>query len=167
MTLSRRHRNSPMTPLPTISKSQLQWFTAYVRWYLRRNFHALHLLRLAPLEAVSSHPVLVCLNHPSWWDPLVALYLSQRFFPTRGHYGPIAAEGVAKYGFFERLGFFSIQPGTRAGAGRFLRVGKAALASPETALWVTPQGAFSDVRLRPVAIQPGVGHLVHRLPGRF
>jgi 1-acyl-sn-glycerol-3-phosphate acyltransferase len=156
-----------MTPLPPISQPQLRWFSSYVHWYLRRNFHRLHLLRLAPLEAVREYPLLVCLNHPSWWDPLIALYLSQRFFPQRRHYGPIAAEGVAKYKFLERLGFFSIAPGTRAGAARFLRIGEAALASAATALWVTPQGAFTDVRSRPIALQPGVGHLAHCLFDRF
>lgn len=149
--------------LPSVAKRQLLWFTKYVRWYLQRNFHRLHLLRLAPLEPLQGYPLLVCLTHPSWWDPLIGLYLSQRFFPDRSHYAPIAAAGVAKYKFFERLGFFGIEPATGNGARQFLRIGQAALSCPEGAFWVTPQGAFTDVRRRPIAIEPGVGYLARRL----
>ena len=100
--------------LPPIAKRQLGWFNAYVSWFLRRNFHGLHLLRLTNLEQLESLPLLVCLNHPSWWDPLVGLHLSQRFFPLRHHVAPIAAAGLAKYKFFERLGFFWHQRGYTA-----------------------------------------------------
>ncbi len=160
MTVKSQSVASPLRPIAT---RQLSWFTKYVQWYLRRNFHGLHLLRLAPLDILDDYPLLVCLNHPSWWDPLLGLYLSQRFFPNRLHYAPIAAAGVAKYKFFERLGFFGIQPGTRSGATRFLRVGEAALTEPAGAFWLTPQGAFTDVRQRPILIEPGAGHLARRL----
>jgi 1-acyl-sn-glycerol-3-phosphate acyltransferase len=149
--------------LSPIAQRQLRWFTNYVRWYLRRNFHGLHLLRLAPLEDLKDYPLLICLNHPAWWDPLIGLYLSQRFFASRKQYAPIAAAGLAKYRFFERLGFFGIEGGTSKGAGRFLRVGEAALSRPDGAFWVTPQGEFTDVRRRPVVLEPGVGHLARRL----
>ena len=154
-------RNTP----PAVSKRQLAWFACYVDWYLRRNFHGLHLLRLADPEQFSGIPLLLCLNHPSWWDPLIALHLSQRFFPGRQHAAPIAAEGLAKYKFFERLGFFGIEPGTRQGASRFLEVGTACLSRPDGAFWVTAQGAFNDVR-QPIVLEPGIGH-VARNADRF
>ncbi len=159
-------RPEPQDVLPPVSRRQLHWFEVYVRHYLRKNFHRLHLLCLAEMQQLEGYPVLVCLNHPSWWDPLVALYLSQRFFKSRQQYAPIAAVGLAKYRFFEKLGFFGIDSVTRRGAMKFLRIGEAALSRPDGVFWVTPQGAFTDVRARPVSIEPGVGHLAHRL-GRF
>jgi 1-acyl-sn-glycerol-3-phosphate acyltransferase len=149
--------------LPSIAKRQLGWFTRYLHFYLRRNFHGVHLLKLSPLEDLRGWPLLVCLNHPSWWDPLMGAYLSQRFFKHRNHYAPIAAAGLAKYRFFERLGFFGIDPATRAGAFRFLEIGESALSREDAALWVTPEGNFIDVRRRPIRLQPGVGHLTQRL----
>ncbi|MBV8866034.1 MAG: lysophospholipid acyltransferase family protein [Acidobacteriaceae bacterium] len=149
--------------LPPVAKRQLQWFATYVRFYLGRNFHGLHLLRLADLDQVAGYPLLVCLNHPSWWDPLIGLCLSQRFFQARQQYAPIALAGLAKYRFFERLGFFGIDTRSRAGAIRFLRIGQTVLSHPNGALWVTPQGDFTDVRRRPLRIEPGIGHLAHRL----
>ena len=149
--------------LPPIAKRQLGWFTRYLEFYLRRNFHGVHLLKLASLEDLDGWPLLVCLNHPSWWDPLMGAYLSQRFFKERQQYAPIAAAGLAKYRFFERLGFFGIDPETRAGAFRFLEIGEAALSHENGALWMTPQGQFTDIRTRPIRIQPGAGHLTQRL----
>jgi 1-acyl-sn-glycerol-3-phosphate acyltransferase len=148
--------------LPPIAKRQLAWFTLYLKFYLRRHFHAVRLLRLGDPAALKGHPLLLCLSHPSWWDPLFALYLSRCFFDDRSNYGPIASAGLAKYRFFERLGFFGIDPGTPQGSARFLRIGRSVLARPDAAFWVTAQGAFTDVRHRPVTFAAGVGHLAHR-----
>lgn len=153
----------PSATLPPIAKRQLGWFTRYIQFYLRRNFHGVHVLNLARLEELKGRPLLVCLNHPSWWDPLIAAYLARRFFEQRDHYAPIAAAGLAKYRFFERIGFFGIEPATHGGAFRFLEVGEAVLRNRNGALWVTPQGHFADVRKRPIQIQTGVGHLARRL----
>ncbi len=152
--------------LPPVARRQLQWFDRYVTFYLKRNFHGVHLLRLGDLQQVEGYPVLVCLNHPSWWDPLMALHLSQRFFKKRDQYAPMAEEGLAKYRMFQRFGFFGINPSTRSGAARFLQIGEEVLGRCNGALWVTPQGAFTDVRRRPIRIEAGVGHLAHRI-GRF
>ncbi len=149
--------------LPRIATGRLRWFIAYIDFFFRRNFHAVHLLRPQSLESLAGWPLLVCLSHPSWWDPLFALYLSQRFFGKRQNYGPIAAEGLAKYKFFERLGFFGIDPATTAGSARFIRVGQSVLSRSDCAFWVTAQGQFTDARCRPTYFEPGVGYLAHRL----
>lgn len=147
---------------PRVDTRWLAWFTRYTAWYLRRNFHRLHLLRLADLDQTDGIPLLVCLNHPAWWDPLLGVYLSRRLFPDREHAAPIAAEGLAKYKLFERLGFFGIEPNTARGAAKFLKIGQAVLSRPCGALWVTAQGDFADVRL-PIRLKPGIGYLASRL----
>ena len=152
--------------LPPVRRWQLTLFARYVAFYFRRHFHGVHLLRQPDLSSLEGWPLLVCLNHPGWWDPLLALYLSQTLFATRTHYAPIAAAGLSKYRFFEKLGFFGIEPGTHRGATRFLQFGKAVLQSNAGAIWVTAEGEFTDVRRRPVQLRSGVGHLAHRA-GRF
>lgn len=94
----------------------------------------------------------------------MALLLAYRYFPSRQHFGPIDSAALGKYSFFGKLGFFGIDPGTSAGASRFLHLGRAILASPQNALWVTAQGTFIDARVRPTQLRGGVGHLVRRLP---
>jgi 1-acyl-sn-glycerol-3-phosphate acyltransferase len=135
----------------------------YARRYMRRSFHAVRLLRTGQPPQLPDRPLVVYCNHPSWWDPLLCLFLAQHCFPARTHYGPMEAEALARYRFFTRLGFFGLATGTRQGAATLLRVGQALARRPQTALWMTPQGQFTDPRQRPVRFQPGLGHLARRL----
>ncbi len=151
------------TSLPPTSRAVLTLFSKYALYRLWRNFQGFHLLHHERTEGLAGLPLLIYLNHPSWWDPLVGIFLSQYLFARRRQYGPIATEGLNKYKFFEKLGFFGIDPGTRAGAARFLRIGQAVLKLPDGLLWVTAQGQFSDSRVRPPVLQPGIAHLTHRI----
>jgi 1-acyl-sn-glycerol-3-phosphate acyltransferase len=152
--------------LPRVSPFLLRWFTAYGRWYLRRHFHTVRLSIADPRPEFSSGPVVLYANHASWWDPLVGLFLSQQLFGGRRFYAPMEAAALRRYGFFERLGFFGVEPGTRRGASQFLRVSQQVLQEDDTLLAITPQGHFADVRERPVTFQGGLGHLAARLEGQ-
>lgn len=77
----------------------------------------------------------------------------------------IACGVDSRYRIFERLGVFGIEIGTLRGARDFLRTSCAILARPQTALWITTQGRFADVRERPPGVLPGVAHLARRLQG--
>ena len=111
-----------------------------------------------------SGPLIVYSNHPSWWDPAFAMVLVTSLFRDRACFGPIDAAMLERYGFMRRIGLFGVEPGTRAGAAAFLRTSEAVLSRPGRMLWVTAQGSFADPRARPVALRPGVAHLVARLP---
>jgi 1-acyl-sn-glycerol-3-phosphate acyltransferase len=153
------------TEVPTISPWLWQQFGRCARFYLQRSFHAIRLSHTGPFPLAPDTPAVVFFNHPSWWDPLVAIFLAQRFMPACRHYGPIDAEALCRYRLFQRLGFFGVTPGTRRGAVTFLRVGQAILRQPRSVLWMTPEGRFSDSRQRPVQLQPGLGALARRLDG--
>ena len=148
--------------LPRVSPAVVGLFSRYATRYLRRHFHSVRLAGRSSIQTLGAQPLVVCLNHPSWWDPLVCLAVARAVFPERSHFAPIDAAALAKYRLFERIGFFGIAPGTAAGAAEFLRIGGALLEQPSTALWVTVQGEFTDVRKRPVSPRHGVGHLLHR-----
>lgn len=117
-------------------------------------------MRLAKASAAleSEGPLLVVLNHPSWWDPLVGLVLSEAL-AGRDQFAAIDAAAVSQYRFFARLGFVGVDPASFRGAADFLRVGRLILGEPNRVLWVTAQGRFSDVRERPLGLRSGVGHL--------
>jgi 1-acyl-sn-glycerol-3-phosphate acyltransferase len=148
---------------PIVDQRLLRAFGAYVNWYVRRHFHAARVCMGS--SAPSGKTLLVVLNHPSWWDPLVALLLARRLFPEQRHYAPIDAAALRKYRFFARLGFFGIEQGTAAGAAQFLRMGRAILSKPDSVLWVTAQGTFADPRVRPILLRGGTGHLLASVPG--
>jgi 1-acyl-sn-glycerol-3-phosphate acyltransferase len=150
---------------PVASPALVALFTRYGALYLARHFHAVRLAR-APLpagDALRDGPMVVCLSHPSWWDPMICFQLARRLFPERAHYAPMEAAALTKYRFFARLGLFGIEPGTAKGARRFLAVSQEVLARPATALWVTAGGAFADPRQRPVRLRRGLGYLLTRM----
>lgn len=149
--------------LPAVSPWLVRLFTGYTRRYVQRSFHAVRLLRAGLPPQFPARPLVVYCNHPSWWDPLLCLLLAQRSFPARTHYAPMAAEALARYRFLVRLGFFGLVMGTWQGAATLLRVSQALSRQPQTALWITPEGQFTDPRQRPVQFQPGLGHLARRL----
>ncbi|WP_207901359.1 lysophospholipid acyltransferase family protein [Acidipila rosea] len=141
----------------------LSLFLLYLRWYVSRHFHGLRLAHGERFRQSGSGPLIVCVNHPSWWDPLTCLLLSRALLPDAEHYAPMDAGMLAQYSFFSKLGLFPVEQGTARGAAQFLRSAQQVLALPKAALWITPQGAFTDVRVRPVALKGGVGSLVERL----
>lgn len=144
----------------------MRWFSAYAERYVRKHFHAVRVLR--PPPPLSSAPVVVFLNHAAWWDPMLCLVLRNRFFMQRESFAPIDADALAKYPFFRKLGFFPVEQHSARGALEFLRAATDVLARPGSALWLTPQGRFADVRERPVQFRHGLAHLAGRVrPATF
>ncbi|WP_165250014.1 lysophospholipid acyltransferase family protein [Paludisphaera soli] len=137
-------------------------FRKYCRRFVAKNFHALRVDRLGNLQPPPPGPLIVVMNHASWWDPMVALILSESFGPSRLHYAPMDAGGVNQYRVLERVGIFGIELETARGGLAFLRRCSAILSQPESVLWITPQGRFVDVRDRPVRFKEGLGRLLHR-----
>jgi 1-acyl-sn-glycerol-3-phosphate acyltransferase len=150
--------------LPPFSQWLHGWFMWYVRKYLTRNFHALRLLEgrdgSGDRPALEGEPVVFYSNHPGWWDPLTFLFTGHLLHPDRMVYGPIDAAALGKYRFLERIGLFGIEPGTWRGSARFLRMARAAARRTDVILWITAQGEFTDPRVRPLVMRPGVGHAV-------
>lgn len=164
--LREEHLSSPRLPhasLPTISSTLAPWFVWYVKKYqVGKFFHATRLLRDGkPTTVAMDEPLIVYLNHPSWWDPLLCVVASE-LFPGRTHYAPIDAAMLAKYKIFARLGFFGVDPGPK-GALQFLRTSRAVLSQPRAMLWLTAQGEFRDVRVRPPGLKGGLSTLLTRL----
>lgn len=148
--------------LPRVSPLMLAGFQWYARSYVRRHFDSVRLRNHGNVP--TQGPVVVYLNHASWWDPLICLVLAEHITPGRRAYAPIDAHALAKYRFFGRIGFFGVERGRLAGVRAFLQVGSAILADPTAALWVTPQGRFADPRERPIRMEPGIAELVTRVP---
>ncbi len=145
--------------LPAVSRPLLAWFRWYARRYVGKHFHSVRLSLGGSAPAGDPAPLVIYLNHASWWDPMVVILAGQRFFKDRTAFGPIDAAALNKYKFFARLGFFPVEQGTRRGAAQFLRSATAVLRDPDHLLWMTPQGEFVDPRERPVRFRSGLGHL--------
>jgi 1-acyl-sn-glycerol-3-phosphate acyltransferase len=145
--------------LPGQSDWLVRVFRRYVRQYVPRHFRAVRLSRAGDRPELPHGSATIVLNHPSWWDPLICLVLTD-LFPERRHYAPMDSAALAHYGFFRRLGFFGVERDRMRGARNFLRTCRAIIERDDSMLWVTAQGRFADARERPVRLAPGVGHLL-------
>ncbi len=151
------------------SRALLRFFDVYFGFFLRRHFHGLRIAgseRWIPSEIAdaTSIPRIVCLNHASWWDPLVCILISRFLERSADHFAPMDAVATERYSVFRKVGLFPVEQGSARGAVQFLRSARAILTQPESVLWITPQGGFTDVRQRPVVFRGGLGALLNRLP---
>lgn len=153
------NRAASRNPLPQISPLMTRWFLGYARNYARKHFHAVRVAEEHNAISALGHPVLLYLNHPSWWDPIVSAVLCSEYFRTYRHYSPIDAAALQKYKFFSKIGFFGVSQGDLCSARRLLEIGSEILGDKGSALWVTPQARFADVRERPLQIGTAIAHL--------
>ncbi len=144
------------------SRRLLSFFARYLHWYIGRHFHAIRVANSGRFPA-SAGPLIVYGNHASWWDPLAFIVISRYFLPTACHYAPMDAAALKHYSFLRKLGIFPLETGTRRGAAQFLRAANEIFSTPNSVLWVTPEGRFTDMRIRPAIFRPGMAALVARL----
>ncbi|RRA47911.1 lysophospholipid acyltransferase family protein [Acidipila sp. EB88] len=170
---SRAPRSSAAT-LERPSRALLRCFDTYLHFFIGRHFHALRLAGAEHWPALNrrqdaSHdaprgPLLICLNHPSWWDPLTSIVLSRFLERQSDHYAPMDARAFSRYGIFRKLGLFPVEQDTPRGAAQFLRGAARIFADPGAVLWLTPQGHFTDTRARPIQFRAGLDALLRRTP---
>lgn len=155
----------PEDPIALYAPRLFRAFGWYLRWFFWRNFHAVRIACAGVPDVPLDHPLIIYSNHPSWWDPALFMLLSNTILRQRTGYGPMEAEALQRYKLFRRLGVYGINTATRQGAARFMTVSLRILSKPATALWVTSEGHFTDARLRPIRLRPGLAHLARRVPG--
>jgi 1-acyl-sn-glycerol-3-phosphate acyltransferase len=137
-------------------------FTWYARRYVARHFRAVRLAREGAEPVLAQSSLVVVVNHPSWWDPLIGMVLAGRFSGWT-HFAPIETAALERYRFFRRLGFFGVDAETLRGRTAFLRTACDLLKRRRAALWIAAQGRFADPRERPADLRSGIGHLARRL----
>ncbi|GAA5504774.1 lysophospholipid acyltransferase family protein [Novipirellula caenicola] len=154
---------------PDVSGWLSRGFHRFLTPYLRRNFHSIAMMRdsLAHAAVPEGEPLILCANHPSWWDPLTAQFLNQHLFPTRQFFAPIDAAALEQYRVFAKLGFYGVKLHSSEGAAAFLKQSRAILHSGDAALWLTPEGRFADVRDHSAVLMPGMAHLCARMQSGY
>ena len=152
-----RETSAPVRP----SRALLRFFDNYLHFFVKRHFHA---LRLAGAEhwPHTQRPLVVCLNHASWWDPLTSILLSRLLEKQADHYAPMDELAFARYGILRRLGLFPVEQGTARGGAQLLRAASRIFKQPNAVLWITPQGGFTDVRARPIVFRAGLDAMLRR-----
>jgi 1-acyl-sn-glycerol-3-phosphate acyltransferase len=142
----------------------LRFFRSIVRGYFRRHFHAVRISGTERFAAMcqATEPLILYANHGSWWDPMVAFLLAERWMPQFQHFAPMDAQALERYQILKHVGIFPVEIATARGAVQFLRTSEA-IARSGGVLWITPQGKFVDGRVRPLAFKPGLAALAVRV----
>jgi 1-acyl-sn-glycerol-3-phosphate acyltransferase len=157
-------RRSRRAVLPVRSPLLVWFFSRVMARAMRRDFRAVRLLRPGVPPLPDDRPVIIYMNHPAWWDAAFMLMLTGSVFRGRASFAPMDAQQLARYRFMARIGAFGLERGAYTAAARFLHLGHAILQQPRALLWVTAEGAFTDVRRRPVHLRPGLAHLARMVP---
>jgi len=129
--------------------------------YLGKHFHSVAVQTgdLTAEACTANGAVVLYVNHASWWDPPVGIFVHRRMWPKHRFYAPIDAVALGQYRIFSRMGFFGIQPHSQRGAAEFLQRSRTILRQSASTLALTPEGKFCDIRDRDSPLQPGLAHL--------
>lgn len=148
---------------------------AYKRGWPRRAVHAMALAKLrggfAHLwgqgldrlrDALDAEPggTLLLANHSCWWDLFFAHFLNEAI-PVDG-YGMMEHFNLRRFGFFRRIGAFSVDRTDPRSVREALDYTVELLRGPRAAVWVFPQGRIVANDARPLEFQPGLRALVRR-----
>ncbi len=142
-----------------LSTRLLRWgFTRSVKRMVRKEFESVQ-VELPDDWSPPSGPLLVAANHPSWWDPMIATLIADRWFRDREHISAMDADMLERYSVLKKLGFLPVDHSSISSVRTFLQQATTRLRDNNAVLWITPQGHFADPRLRPLKFAPGISHL--------
>lgn len=139
-----------------------RWFRSHAAGRLRSRFSAVHIRGLDSLRAAAEGaPVLLIANHSSWWDALLALWISESELPNSQAYGMMDASNLKRFRFFRWIGCFGVDLSSRRDGALATRYALDLLKVRDTALWVFPQGAEQPPHL-PLRFLPGAAGIAKR-----
>ena len=142
-------------------------FRVIARRLICKHFHAVRLMpdSLRVLDSAADHdgPVVCCLTHAGWWDPMLGLLLHIERLKGRDGIAPIDKAVLEHVRIFRKLGLFGIDPDDPAAKDAVVDFMVDRLQSMDRpSLWITPQGRFQDPR-DTLRIRPGVSAVLSRL----
>ena len=140
------------------------WFCHHARQKLKANFRKCSLTPDSQLPVFEDQvPVVVICNHSSWWDPLLALFLSQYIF-NRPLYGVMAEEQLRRYGIFRYVGIYSVDRESNQEGRAFLRYTRDLITGKNCLLWIYPQGELLSNGHPSLEFKKGFVQIMTHLP---
>ncbi|MFM1801945.1 MAG: hypothetical protein RJA81_1297 [Planctomycetota bacterium] len=140
------------------------WIRKMIQYKVRTSFHSCLGQGLENLRtAYTDHPetgVLAVANHSNWWDFLFGLWLNE-FLKVDG-YGMTEHANMVKYGFFRRVGIYSMERSDPASTRASLDYTVELLQRPGSLVWMMPQGRILCNDIRPLDFQDGLRLLARR-----
>jgi len=139
------------------------WFGSHARSKLRGQFGKISLTKNSQLPKFEPGvPILALCNHASWWDAMLAMYLS-RYVLKKKYYGVMAEEELRRYGIFRLVGVYSVARGSAREAKTFLEYTERLLKNQSAILWLYPQGDIISAEQTDLVFKSGFVHVASRL----
>ncbi|MFO7169222.1 MAG: lysophospholipid acyltransferase family protein [Chloroflexota bacterium] len=132
-----------------------------------RMFHRVWLKVEGPLPHPADGPLVVTMNHPSWWDGYMAFLLDKRVFRERFEsYIMMEERQLRAYRFFTLCGAFSVERRRPGEAERSIAyISRLLRERRNRILWILPQGRITPNDQRPITVYPGAARVALRVNG--
>ncbi len=148
----------------TIWKKVLGWYfyrrlkKAFFRGYIRGEENIENALSIQSKEQI---PIVFYCTHFSWWDAIVTIVLSLKRFSLKA-IGMMEEKQLKKYGFFRKIGMFSVVREKPLESLRSLQYASEELHRSAKALWMFPQGTLRNQESLPLELEPGLSILLKK-----
>ena len=147
-----------------IWKKMLGWYffkrlkKAFFRGYIRGENYVFDAIKEQKKEYI---PIVFYCTHFSWWDAIITIVLSLKTFQLHA-IGMMEERQLKRYGFFRKIGMFSVQGDNPLSSLRSLQYASEELRENAQALWMFPQGTLRNQEMMPLNLQPGLSILLKK-----
>lgn len=136
-------------------------FRPYIRWLLKKQFHAIQVLGEVP--DFGERSTLLLPNHSTWWDGFFIHILKVQEF-RRQTFLMMLEEQLSKNRFFSRVGAYSIDTQSFRGNLESIKYTRELLSSAENpVVCVFPQGVLLPWSVRPLGYKRGTDFITRKL----
>lgn len=137
-------------------------FAVYNRNLLKRRFNSLQVAGLDSLiEKNKNFPLLLYVNHSSWWDGLVVFQISHH--AKLQTYVLMEEKQLRKLSLFRKLGAFSVvREKPRQAMESINYAAKILQKNPKNAVWIFPQGEILPNDIRPLVFYGGLSKIIEK-----
>ncbi len=138
-------------------------FQHHSKAQLERNFRKISFTKETVMPVFAPGvPTIALSNHMSWWDLMLALYLTRYVF-KKPCYGVMAEEELRRYGIFRYVGLYGVDRGSVYDAKLFLDYTEKLLEGTENMVWIFPQGDIVSPEVLPMQFKSGFAHVAARV----
>lgn len=142
----------------------MRWFSGVARSRIQRTFQFAAVRGVSRLRAHLDEPVLLVSNHTAFWDPLVAIWLTNHVVEIDS-YAMMDAANLRRLPFFRWVGAFGVDLDDPRDGGLAIRYAAKLLREPGRLVWVFAQGDERPITERPLRFRAGAATVSRLCPG--
>lgn len=142
------------------SRFFIWFFERYTKWSLKRRFK--HLWVKQEYHPNADSRTVYFLNHNSWWDGLIPLYLNENFFHQKAR-ALMEDRQMRQYTFFSKIGAFSINLEDPKASISSLRYAVDSMKRDHACLFIYPEGTITPVSENEPNFRKGLAWLYQNL----